>query len=109
MRTNLTRLSVAVCVASLALLVVQPGRAASITVNALEDDLANDPVSCSLREALLAASTDSVGGCPAGSGADTIDFAVSGTLSLAAALPDVSGILDIAGPGASALTIDGMG
>jgi hypothetical protein len=37
-----------------------------------------------LREAILAANTNSaVGDAPAGSGADTIDFSVTGTINLA--------------------------
>ena len=52
---------------------VVPGASAStITVTTHEDQL-NSAAPCSLREAVLSANNDSaVGGCPAGSGADTI-------------------------------------
>lgn len=48
--------------------------ATTITVTTTDDALANDAL-CSLREAVIAANTDSpVGGCAAGSGEDTIVF-----------------------------------
>src|SRR5262245_33019214 len=39
-------------------------------------------------------------------GPDTIDFKVTGTINLTQALPDLSGELTVAGPGADLLTID---
>lgn len=54
-------------------------QAATITVNTTTDEY-NTGVSCSLREAIQAANNDAAfGGCPAGSGADTITFGVNGT------------------------------
>jgi CSLREA domain-containing protein len=50
-----------------------PAPANAITVNTGEDQYDTDPAHCSLREAIQAANTDTAfGGCPAGSGADTI-------------------------------------
>ena len=51
--------------------------ASTIPVTSTVDSLADDG-QCSLREAVIAANTDTaVGGCPAGSGADVIIFAPS--------------------------------
>ncbi len=53
-----------------------PVHAATLSVNALGDDLSQGPNgNCTLREAILAANTDSpVDGCIAGDGADTIEL-----------------------------------
>jgi len=56
--------------------------AATITVNSNADTVANDGV-CTLREAIIAANTDTASGgaageCAAGSGTDTIQFAIPG-------------------------------
>ena len=65
-----------------------PVHAADITVNA----------TCSLADAITAANTDTAtGGCPAGSGADTITL--TGDIVLSQALPSIS----------SGITIDGAG
>jgi CSLREA domain-containing protein len=92
-----------------------------ITVTTVNDSLADDG-QCSLREAVIAANTDSAtGGCPAGSGADTILFDASlakpavFTLTLIGANEDasasgdldLSGILTIQGLGANQIIIDG--
>lgn len=101
----------------------QVSAAATITVNTLADTIAEDG-QCSLREAVIAANTDAaVGGCPAGSGADTIVFDPSlplpstFTLTLSGANEDasasgdldVSGILTIQGADASQIILDGNG
>lgn len=57
--------------------------AATITVNSKADTQADDG-ECTLREAITAANTDTASGatpgeCIAGSGADTIEFAITGT------------------------------
>ncbi len=79
--------------------------AATITVNSTADDASNDG-ECTLREAITAANSDTasglaVGECIAGSGTDTIQFAISGsgvkTIALLSALPNIT----------SPLTIDG--
>src|SRR5262249_38730947 len=51
----------------------------------------------SLRQAIFLAN--------ATPGDDTITFAVTGTINLASALPDLSSNIDIQGPGASTLTV----
>ena len=82
--------------------------AATITVNTTTDELVNNST-CSLREAIRAANTNSgVSGCPAGSGTDRVQLpAGTFTLSIGPAGDDasVSGDLDIA----SALTLAGAG
>jgi len=97
--------------------------AATITVTTVNDAVAGDGL-CSLREAVIAANTDSpYDACPAGSGADKITFAASlpqpavFLLGVVGSAEDnaLSGDLDIAGPltidgtGASNLVIDGNG
>src|SRR5262245_50999582 len=82
-------------------LLVGSSAAAGFQVTTTADTVAVDG-DCSLREAIQAANTDAaVNECVAGSGADTITFAVSGTITLASPLPDVT---DPAG-----LKIDGSG
>jgi CSLREA domain-containing protein len=83
--------------------------AANITVNTLEDAADSDG-DCSLREAITAANQNFPrDGCPAGSSlaADTIDFSVTGTITLASTLPSIFSSMIIAGPGADKLTISG--
>ncbi len=63
--------------------------AVPITVNTLEDNVENDSY-CSLREAITAATNNtSQSGCTAGSGDDTINFSVSGTITLISPLPSI--------------------
>ena len=119
--------------------------AAPITVNSLLDDVFvnasgqifsdaayTSPVvlasaKCTLRMAIAAANTDTAiggaNGCAAGSGTDTINFTVTGTIklsqvametapvapSVAAWLLFVTGNLSITGPGSNLLTINGGG
>jgi CSLREA domain-containing protein len=80
-----------------------PARAAStITVNSLADTVAVDGY-CTLREAIQNASNHAAinADCAAGSGGDTINFSVSGTITLGSRLPDPYD--------AGELTIDGTG
>jgi CSLREA domain-containing protein len=93
---------------------VRPAAAASLVVNSTADTVANDGA-CTLREAILNANSDNQSGstdCAAGSGADTITFAIpaaqSGctaanvcTITLSSAPEE---IVDVNG-----LTIDGSG
>ncbi|MCB0017993.1 MAG: CSLREA domain-containing protein, partial [Anaerolineales bacterium] len=75
--------------------------ATTITVNTDADEL-NSNNNCSLREAIVAANTDTaVDNCPAGSGADTITFADNYTITLTSALPDITTDLTIDGEGAA--------
>jgi len=77
--------------------------AATITVNNLSGiSIAGQ---CTLRDALQAADTNAaVQGCAAGSGADTINFSVTGTISLATELT-INSDVTINGPGAASLTL----
>jgi uncharacterized repeat protein (TIGR01451 family)/CSLREA domain-containing protein len=106
-----------------ALLIATPIRAAStITVTTLVDTIDHADGVCSLREAIIAANTETgAADCAAGSGTDTIVFDAGlphpGSIVLAipgasedAALSgdlDLSGSLIISGPGTSLLAIDG--
>jgi hypothetical protein len=79
----------------------QPGQAATIPVSA----------GCTLVDAITAANTDTaMGGCPAGSGADTIVLAAGSTQTLTAVnnttygptgLPVISSVITIAGQGST--------
>lgn len=101
--------------ASTLMLIAPPALAATITVTTTEDEYGGGPL-CSLREAIEAANTDAAfGGCPAGSGPDTIVLKPETyTLTRAGASEDLNatGDLDvrsdvtIAGNGA---VIDGNG
>ena len=71
-----------------------PAQAATSTVTSLADSGPG-----SLRAAILEANT--------APGEDTIDFSVTGTITLASALPPISETLTIDGPGATNLTISG--
>ncbi len=88
-----------------------PAAGVVLTVQTLVDaDVAEGL--CSLREAIVAANGDvAYRECPAGSGADRIEFGVSGTIALSGDLPEITDSLDIAGPvvagGAILITIDG--
>jgi hypothetical protein len=77
--------------------------AATITVNSLADPGA--PGICALRDAITAANSQTkVNGCKAGSGNDTIKLSVSGTITLADTLPQLTDSrLNVSGP----ITIDG--
>ena len=82
---------------------VPAASAATITVNNLSGTTVAGQ--CTLRDALLAADTDAaVQGCAAGSGADTINFSVTGTIPLATQLT-VNSDVTISGPGAANLTL----
>jgi CSLREA domain-containing protein len=70
---------------------VSPARAGSIAVTTTDDEL-NTATPCSLREAIRSANTDlAIGGCAAGSGADTITVP-PGTYVLA--IPNQPGVTD---------------
>jgi CSLREA domain-containing protein len=103
------------------LLVLRPAltvRAATISVNTTTDENNTDG-DCSLREAIIAANTDTaVDACPAGNGADTIilptgtfTFTLAGTSENEAATGDLD-ILDdltLTGDGAASTFIDANG
>ncbi|HEY8158460.1 MAG TPA: PxKF domain-containing protein [Methylobacter sp.] len=80
-----------------------PARAANLSVNTLSATHTADGL-CTLSEAIINANEDSdttSGDCAAGSGADTITFRVSGTITLDNTLPNIT---DVDG-----LSIDGNG
>jgi CSLREA domain-containing protein len=97
---------------ALALLVGTPYEArgwAIITVNSLADS--GGPGICTLRDAIKAANTHTaVNGCSGGNGHDTIQFGVTGTITLAETLPDVTDSeLTINGPASPGIGISGGG
>ncbi len=80
--------------------------AAGIAIDTLVDEDAENGV-CSLREAIVAANTDTAyKGCPAGIGADSLTFSVGGTITLISDLPAVASDVTIDGGGT--ITIDGV-
>ena len=85
-----------------------PAYAAGIVVTTLVDEDTNN-ASCSLREAIIAANTDSAyNGCPAGSGPDAITYSgAAGTLTLGSTLPLIDSDISIDGGGT--ITISGGG
>lgn len=94
-------------------LISQPPPDADLVVNSLADNRANDGV-CTLREAIIAANTDTASGvvageCAVGSGADTIGFYLPApaTIILSADLPKISSDINFVGPGSPHLTISG--
>jgi len=71
----------------------------TIVVNTTNDEL-NADADCSLREAIIAANTDTaVSGCPAGSGDDSIEIAITGIVWPATLLPDITSNLNLIGLG----------
>ncbi len=85
-------------------------KAATIVVDTLDDANAVSG-GCTLREAIVAANSDAAGGgCPAGDGADTIDLTgLTGVIELGSDLPLITDSVDIVGPGAFDLAVDGDG
>jgi CSLREA domain-containing protein len=85
-----------------------------ITVNSTADDTLENlagNATCDLREAIVAANTDSqVGQCNAGgTAATTIEVSAAGAIALTADLPTITDTLTINGPIGASLTIDGAG
>src|SRR5271154_1768128 len=81
----------------------------TIIVNTTVDDSTSGDGLCSLRKAINNANdeTDVSGGdCVAGTGTDTINFSVSGTITLTSAFPLILNNLTIDGVG-QAITVDG--
>src|SRR5215469_12178927 len=103
MRTTLT----IVIVAFSALTLSKAARAATITVNSLADTGA--PGICALPDAITAANTmTATNGCVAGTGNDTIQFSVKGTIFLVSTLPQITDAnLTIIGPSSPGIKIDG--
>nr|AGC72414.1 polymorphic outer membrane protein [uncultured bacterium A1Q1_fos_2037] len=101
----------ALAAATVAFLFVAAASAVQISVTTLGDEDLDDGL-CSLREAILAANGDvAYHGCPAGGPADRIEltgFPSKSVIELGAALPAIAAVVEIAGPGANDLAIDGM-
>src|SRR5215469_12055703 len=94
---------VTVIASTFALMLSATARAATITVNSLADTGA--PGICVLRDAITAANTmTATHGCAAGTGNDTIEFSVTGTILLQSTLPEVDCSLTINGPASSGIT-----
>jgi CSLREA domain-containing protein len=84
--------------------ITTPVSAATILVNSFADNMTNDGL-CTLREAIIAANTDSAyRGCPAGNGEDTIALP-KGTYTLNSQLPNITSQIIINGSGASSTII----
>ena len=94
-------------ISAFALMLLPPAFGTTIVVDTIADLEGTDGF-CSFREALVAADNDAAQfDCPAGSGADRIEFAVTGTIEIASDLPVFGGSLDIVGPGATELVLQG--
>ncbi len=97
---------------AISILIGSSARAATIVVNGAGDTVADDGV-CNVREAIIAANTDTPSGvttgeCAAGAGADVLDLtSVLGTITLTSALPSITTDMAIGGPGAADLTVSG--
>jgi hypothetical protein len=91
--------------AALAIGLSASARAATIVVDSLTDSGAAGI--CALRDAITAANTmTATNGCGAGTGSDTIQFSVTGTIPLASTLPQVTdALLTIQGPPAPGVTL----
>ena len=85
--------AVLLCAAFIGRAAFTPAQAATFTVTNL-----NDSGVGSLRDAITQANT--------AAGADTITFSVTGTITLASALPNISTDITITGPGSALLTIN---
>jgi CSLREA domain-containing protein len=83
-------------------------RAATITVTTLSDPTGLSGT-CSLRDAITAANTKTAtNGCAAGTGNDTIQFSVTGTIALVDTLPQITDAhLTINRPASPGITLDG--
>ncbi|GBD25853.1 hypothetical protein HRbin30_01179 [bacterium HR30] len=82
-----------------------PAGAATYTVNTTNDTVDSSDGKCSLREAIQSANGAGNGNCgPDSPGDDTIDFNVSGTITLGSTLPNI-----VSASTAGKLTIDGTG
>ncbi len=86
-----------------------PARAVVMIVTTLDDADAAEG-ECSLREAIVAANTDTAyRECPAGFGADEIEIAPAGPITLVADLPQIVAALTVRGRGPGDTVIDGGG
>jgi CSLREA domain-containing protein len=83
---------------------------AVITVNSTADVAADDG-QCTLREAIVAANTDTASGgapgeCAAGNGGDSVNLTgITGTITLTSPLPNITSDIVFSGPGSGHLTV----
>ena len=109
-----------ICVATILFALAPPTATAlpagnTITVNSTLDVADGADGLCTLREAIVAANTDTVSGATAGecgagssSDSDTISLTgLTGTITLGSALPNITSEMSIDGPGANQLTVSG--
>ncbi len=85
----------------LSLVLSSSSQAATITVNSISNNVADDGL-CTLHEALVAANTDTASGptegeCAAGNGADVIEFKEGGTIQPVVQLPTITTVVHIDG------------
>jgi hypothetical protein len=100
------RLSAVVFTALIFIAIGSTARAATITVSTLSDPTGSAGT-CSLHDAITSANTKAAtSNCAAGTGNDTINFDVTGTITLAATLPAIQNTLTIDGT-AQAITVSG--
>jgi hypothetical protein len=112
------RLLIVICIISLVFTVLVRNELVSaagttITVNSTSEVANSTDGLCTLREAIIAANTNTASGaitgeCPAGSsdGSDTIDLTgLTGSITLTSVLPNLSSDMTLSGPGSSSLTI----
>jgi len=93
--------------APVCVVLIQPALKASgpIIVNSTADP--GSAGICALRDAITAANSEvAVNGCAAGTGNDTINFTVSGTITLGSTLPGIANTLTIDGTGQT-VTVSG--
>jgi CSLREA domain-containing protein len=82
-------------------------QAATLTVTTTADTSGSQ---CTLRNAITAANSDAAsGGCPAGSGVDTIDVTATGQIGLGSPLPQIGSDMTIAGSGSDDLDVHRSG
>ena len=118
---KILRVTLTVAILAGVVLALQPAltaRAATISVNTTTDEYNSDG-DCSLREAIVAANTDTaVDACPAGSGADTIvvpagtyilSLVPSGTDDATSGDLNITADLTLSGSGPNVTTIDANG
>jgi CSLREA domain-containing protein len=93
------------------LMAAAPARSATITVNSLADNVAPFDGFCTLKEAVKAANADAVldSTCGPGSGADTIEIAVAGTIVLNDPLDEITDDTVVRGLGVAQSVLDGSG
>jgi len=102
----------AICGVGVGILASTASSAAAATIHVDTLNEASTMGHCTVGDAITSANMDSAPAntnCTAGSGADVIDFTVTGELDLATGLPHLSSDVTVQGPGASLLDIHDTG